>query len=74
MAHPPILSLCFFAAGTLDLIFALGLYLLAVRGRDKGSNSTAPSKRPPPVIAAILAVIGILTILAGVLQWVWKPI
>ena len=74
MTRPPIVVLCFLAAGVLDLLFALGLYLIAVRFREEGNTSLPPFLRPNPVIAAILAVIGILTILAGVLQWVFNPV
>jgi len=74
VTRPPLVALCFVVAGALDLIFAFGLYLFAVRSQGKDDNVAPPVKRPNPIIAAVLAVIGILTIVAGVLQWISQPL
>jgi uncharacterized membrane protein YidH (DUF202 family) len=74
MTRPPLIATLFFGAGLLDLIFALGLYLLAQQLRKRGGDSLPPFMRPKPVIAIILAGIGILTIIAGILQWAFRPL
>ena len=74
MTLPSPVVLCFLVSGALDLIFALGLYLFAVRFREKANKSLPLSRVPTPVIAAILSIIGVLTIMAGVLQWIFKPV
>ena len=67
-------AMFFLLAGALDLVFALGLYLFVSRVREKSHDSLALFVRPTPVIAGILTLIGALSTLAAVVQWVWKPL
>jgi hypothetical protein len=74
VTRPPLISILFFVAGLLDLMFALGLYLFTLQLRRRSGDSLPPFMRPKPAIAIILAGIGILTIIAGILQWAFRPL
>jgi len=74
MTRPSPVVWCFLVAGALDLIFAVGLYCVVVRFREKAGTSLPPSKVPTSAIAALLSIIGVLTMLAGLLQWIFKSI
>ncbi len=68
MTHPSILSIALLFAGSLDLIFAFGLYLVMSRLK-RAAVPPPPPFRPNRVIPLVLAAIGMLTILGGILTW-----
>ena len=77
----PLVVIAFVVCGALDLLFALALHLwigwLRERNKDQQSQGL-PSLpiffKPHPVIAIILAVLGVLTIAAGILLWSFDPV
>ena len=77
MTGLPVVPLAIIAAGVMDLIFALGFYLIVVRPyerRKSDSTVVPPPFRPNRLIVIILAAVGILTIVAGTLIWVLTPL
>ena len=68
MTRPSTLSIVLLFAGSLDLIFAFGLYFYLVWLKQT-TAVPLPLGRPNRAIPLVLAAIGVFTILGGILTW-----